>query len=162
MHDPFKTAWGAEFRTLGPVASIRLKEKIPGVPVGAVGCRIQDPGTRGYWWWKTANFSHSVHTAPIIMLFIPGTPPENHPPTEACLALRTHSARWAPHVLVQCTKISFPWGGGGVCVYFLKSVRKGRFRNVWVKGGAGVGGHIFQHIATNGTMHRTEQCSKDH
>ena len=21
------------------------------------GCRIQDPGTRGYWWWKTAGFS---------------------------------------------------------------------------------------------------------
>ena len=34
---------------------------------------------------------------------------------------------------VQCTKISFR--RGGVCVYFLKSVRKGRFRNVWVKGG---------------------------
>ena len=33
---------------------------------------------------------------------------------------------------VQCTKISFR--RGGVCVYFLKSVRKGRFRNVWVKG----------------------------
>ena len=32
------------------------------------------------------------------------------------------------------------WGGGGVCVYFLKSVRKGRFRNVWVGGG----GHIFE------------------
>ena len=25
--------------------------------------------------------------------------------------------------------------GGGVCVYFLKSVRKGHFRNVWVGGG---------------------------
>ena len=36
---------------------------------------------------------------------------------------------------VQGTKISFHGGGGGVCVYFLKSVRKGRFRNVWVKGG---------------------------
>ena len=41
---------GAEFRTLGPVASIGLKQKIPGVPAGAVGCRIQDPGTRGYRW----------------------------------------------------------------------------------------------------------------
>ena len=29
------------------------------------------------------------------------------------------------HVLVQCTKISFHRGGGGVCVCFLKSVRKG-------------------------------------
>ena len=26
MHDQFRTAWGAEFSTLGPVASIRLKE----------------------------------------------------------------------------------------------------------------------------------------
>ena len=64
MHDQFNTAWGAEFRTLGPVASIRLKKKkIPGVPAGAAGCRIQDRGTCGYQWWKTANFSHSVHTA---------------------------------------------------------------------------------------------------
>ena len=31
---------------------------------------------------------------------------------------------------------------GGVCVNFLKSVRKGRFRNVWVWGG-GVDGQIF-------------------
>ena len=36
-------------------------------------------------------------------------------------------------LLVQCAKISSRWGG--VCVYFLKSVRKGRFRNVWVAGG---------------------------
>ena len=28
------------------------------------GCRIQDPGTRGYWWWKTADFSHSARCAP--------------------------------------------------------------------------------------------------
>ena len=41
---------GAEFSTLGPVASIRRKQKIPGVPAGAVGCRNQDPGTRGYRW----------------------------------------------------------------------------------------------------------------
>ena len=32
---------------------------------------------------------------------------------------------------------------GGVCVYFLKSVRKGHFKKVWV-GGGGVGGHIFE------------------
>ena len=38
-----KSIRGAEFRTLGPVASIRLKQKIPGVPAGAVGCRIHDP-----------------------------------------------------------------------------------------------------------------------
>ena len=36
---------------------------------------------------------------------------------------------------VQCTKISFR--RGGVCVCFLKSVRKARFRNVWVGGGGG-------------------------
>ena len=35
-------------------------------------------------------------------------------------------------LLVQCAKMR-PVGGGGV--YFLKSVRKGRFRNVWVGGG---------------------------
>ena len=38
---------GAEFRTLEPMAGIRLKNIIPGVPAGAVGCRIQDPGTHG-------------------------------------------------------------------------------------------------------------------
>ena len=27
------------------------------------GCRIQGPGTRGYWWRKTADFSHSAGTA---------------------------------------------------------------------------------------------------
>ena len=30
-------------------------------------------------------FSHSAGTAPILTLFIPGTPPENHPPTEGCM-----------------------------------------------------------------------------
>ena len=40
------------------------KHKIPGVPAGAVGCRIQDLGTCGYrWWWKTADFSYSAGTA---------------------------------------------------------------------------------------------------
>ena len=27
------------------------------------GCRIQDPGTRSYRWWKTADFSHSARCA---------------------------------------------------------------------------------------------------
>ena len=27
------------------------------------GCRIQDPGTRGYRWWKTADFLHSARSA---------------------------------------------------------------------------------------------------
>ena len=27
------------------------------------GCRTQDPGTRGYRWWKTADVSHSAGTA---------------------------------------------------------------------------------------------------
>ena len=58
------------------------------------------------------------------------------------------------HVLVQCTKISFR-RGGGVCVCFLKSVRKGRFRNVWV-GGGGEGGHSFAQRAVNGRTHRAQ------
>ena len=77
MHDQFKTAWGADFRTLGPVASIRL-EKIPGVPAGAVGCRIQDPGTHHCRWWKKADFSHSPGTAhgapPKACIFAPMEP----------------------------------------------------------------------------------------
>ena len=39
---------------------------------------------------------------------------------------------------------------GGVCVSFLKSVRKGRFRNV---GLGGLHGHIFVHRAANATMY---------
>ena len=31
-------------------------------------CRIQDPGTRGYRWWKTADFSHSARCAPSVTL----------------------------------------------------------------------------------------------
>ena len=27
------------------------------------GCRLQGPETRGYRWWKTADFSHSAGTA---------------------------------------------------------------------------------------------------
>ena len=61
--------------------------------------------------------------------------------------------------LVRWAKISFRWGGG--CVYFLKSVTNGRFRNVWV-GGGGVDGHIFVHRAGNSTMHAAEQCTGDH
>ena len=52
-------------------------------------------------------------------------------------------------------------GGGGVCVCFLKSVREGHFRNVWV-GGGGVGGRSFEHRAVQGTTHRKWQCSRDH
>ena len=28
------------------------------------GCGVQDPGTRGYRWWRTADFSHSARCAP--------------------------------------------------------------------------------------------------
>ena len=31
------------------------------------GCRIQDPGTHGYWWWKTACFLHSARCAPLVV-----------------------------------------------------------------------------------------------
>ena len=50
MHDQCKTAWVAEFRTMGP----------GGVLARAVGCKIQQPRT---WWWKPADFSHSMCTA---------------------------------------------------------------------------------------------------
>ena len=43
MHNHFKTAWGAEFRTLGPVASIRLKRKNPWCT--SRGCRVQNSGS---------------------------------------------------------------------------------------------------------------------
>ena len=62
MYDQFKIAWGAEFRTLGLVASIRLRKSPWCTSRGVVGCRIQDLGIRGYRWWKTADFSHSAGT----------------------------------------------------------------------------------------------------
>ena len=42
---------------------------------------------------------------------------------------------WVFETWIRCAKISFLWGGGGLCVYFLESVRKGGFRIVWVGGG---------------------------
>ena len=43
MHDPFKhSIGGAEFRTLGPVAGIRLKKKNPWCT--SRGCRVQNSG----------------------------------------------------------------------------------------------------------------------
>ena len=63
-------------------------------------------------------------------------------------------------LLVWCAKLSFR-GRGGVCVYFLKSVRKCRFSNVWVWE-RGVGGHISEHRADTWTMHGTEHCARDH
>ena len=82
VRDPFKTASGVQ--SSGPwdpwQASDYNKNNPRCTSRGAVGCRIQDPGTRGYRWWKTAHFSHSVCTAPIITLFIPGTPLQTPPP----------------------------------------------------------------------------------
>ena len=48
----------------GPWDKHQTQKEIPGVPAGgAVGCRMQDLGIRGYRWWKTADFSHSAGTA---------------------------------------------------------------------------------------------------
>ena len=67
---------GCRIQDPGTRGKHQTKRKIPGVPAGAVGCRIQDPGIRGYRWWKTADFSHSAHTA---------------------RAQRAHGAQCAPH-----------------------------------------------------------------
>ena len=48
----------------------QTKKKNPSVPAGAVWCRIQDPGTRGYWWWEAAGFSHSTRYAPSHPFFL--------------------------------------------------------------------------------------------
>ena len=46
---------GAELGTLGHMATIRLKKKIRGVPVGANGGRIRDTGTYGNHQTKKKN-----------------------------------------------------------------------------------------------------------
>ena len=51
----------------------------------------------------------------------------------------------------MCKHVVTRGGGGGLCVYFFKSARKGHFRNVWVGGGGG--GHIFQRSTTHWTVH---------
>ena len=53
------------------------------------GCWLVPPIEHVVWWRCASTpcgaFSHSAGTAPIITLFIPGTPPANHPPSEACM-----------------------------------------------------------------------------
>ena len=68
---------GAEFRTPGPVASIRLKKKILGVLAGAVGCRIQDLGAVATGGEKQPTFrtvqaqrACTAHGAPPLSLII--------------------------------------------------------------------------------------------
>ena len=54
---------GCRIQDHGTHGKHQTKNTIPGVSAGAVWCRIQDPGTLGYRWWKTADFSHSARTA---------------------------------------------------------------------------------------------------
>ena len=64
------------------------------------GCRMQDPGTRGYRGWKAAAFSHSAGTAR-------GAPPE--------IRLRRERLTWGP---VRHWHMPVPWphhrAGGGL------------------------------------------------
>ena len=47
---------GADFRTLGHMECIRLKNFFPGIPAGVAGCKIQDPGTYGMHQTKNEKF----------------------------------------------------------------------------------------------------------
>ena len=66
MHDPFKTAFGVQNSGPWDPWQARLEKKNPWCT--SRGCsRIHDPGTHGYRWWKTVDFSHSAgaaHSAP--------------------------------------------------------------------------------------------------
>ena len=53
------------------------------------GCRNQDPGTRGYRRWKTADFSHSARTAH-------GAPRLSSSSAEASSFAHTPCYRWTP------------------------------------------------------------------
>ena len=66
--------------------------------------------------------------------------------TQGCISLgdiRSAPTRWVLALFLVFMNFwsnvpKFRPVGGGLCVYFLKSVRKGRFRNVWVGGGGGM------------------------
>ena len=68
------------------------------------GCRIQDPGTRGYWRWRTADFSHSARCAPLCGVSCAGIIPFcmaflNQRCTQTfgfCQLCRILPTRWAP------------------------------------------------------------------
>ena len=83
-----------------------------------MGCRIQDPGTRGYRWWKTADFSHSACTAH-------GAPPVG--PIEKCTA-KIHGAKVDGTNAWCCLDIGIAYGGwgrggGGVPVFLNSTTR---------------------------------------
>ena len=57
-----------------PLQTTRLTEACTIHSTQHRGCGIQDPGTRGYRWWKTADFSHSARCAPFVCKAPPGWP----------------------------------------------------------------------------------------
>ena len=63
-------------------------------------------------------------------------------------------------LFVQCAKISSLWGGMGT---FFEICEKRPFQKCmgW-GGGGGRWSHFSANRASNWTMHRTEQCSRDH
>ena len=68
VHDPFKTASGVR-GPWDPWQASDFKKKIPGLPAGAVGCRIQDPGSVATGGGKqptfrTARAQRTVRPAP--------------------------------------------------------------------------------------------------
>ena len=80
VHDPFKTAWDAEFRTLGPMASIRPKKKHPWCI--SRGCGVQNSGPWDPWLPVVENSQlfaqrgHSARSAPRgYRVYAPGHPP---------------------------------------------------------------------------------------
>ena len=59
------------------------------------GCRNQDPGTRGYRWWKTADFSqraHSTRCTPSVGYYMTFLPPEPSP--FMCCSIGTFGQCW--------------------------------------------------------------------
>ena len=44
--------------------ALGVRGTVAGHRLGALAGGVQDPGTRGYRWWKAADFSHSARCAP--------------------------------------------------------------------------------------------------
>ena len=110
VHDPFQTA---PRKRPQPLRNLRSNKRPPtarltsvsrppgGHQPSSAGANHRPPSIDGslVQLHFMGAFSHSAGTAPIITVFIPGTPPANHPPTEACIIHSKQHRGWGRQVM---------------------------------------------------------------